>query len=332
MKAQAYVLAICLLASAGCVDEEATARLDSATEAARASIEESLFERESSGEDSVLHALVSLRLAIQQQTLAMLEQKRAAAYYYPRFSYTVNGESYAPPDDVDQIIEGLEGELKKARAEWEQARKEASSAEGVMGGLALMEAETRGLLVGQLEYQLIAYKHGFPPLVVPMDPASSSSEGAMPLTASRGSRAKPLQLPAGSSAREKEMEAMEAAISVRLVDKTYRRSDAVAGTYAGRLRLEFEYGNRSGKDIRAFTGSVVFMDLFDREFLRVSLTVDDPISAGRVLSDNRKQLKISKFKEAHQKLLATKTEDLRTRFEPQSILFADGTRLGSVSP
>jgi hypothetical protein len=202
-----------------------------------------------------------------------------------------------------------------------------------MRGLALMDAETKGLLVSQLEYQLIANRHGFPPLVAPVDGRNCSSEGLRP-TAGRGSPAKPLALHAEPSAKEQQAEAvkaMKAAIAVRLMRKTYRASKVVAGAYQGRLGFDFEYRNTSGKDIRAFTGAVVFLDVFDRELLRVNLTVDDEISVGKALRDRKKQLKVKMSKDGHRKLVSTEVENLRTRFEPESVLFADGTKLGKVS-
>ena len=44
--------------------------------------------------------------------------------------------------------------------------------------------------------------------------------------------------------------------------------------------MNFEYENKTEREIRAFTGTVVFADMFDRDIYRVALTVDKTIGPG----------------------------------------------------
>lgn len=149
----------------GCTNPEEVKKLEQEIEKVNQNISDSITENSKYGEGSALHALITLRLSIYMQTLAMLEQKKAAAWYFPRFSYLVDGKQYYPPDDLGSKISTLENELKTAQKEAELARGKASLAGGVIGLLAVMDAETKALTVSQLSYQLIAFRNGFPPYI-----------------------------------------------------------------------------------------------------------------------------------------------------------------------
>ena len=184
------------------------------------------------------------------------------------------------------------------------------------------------LLVSQLDYQLTAYQRGFPPYIAP-EPGASATTLSQPTP---GAAVKPLAVPAAPSPRDQGREALQAAVGVRLVDKTYVPSGAQAGRYEDFVVLEFEYANKAGKDIRAFTGTVVFKDIFERPFLRMNLTVDQPVIAGHSIRDKNKSLKTNQFSYEDNKLINTELENLRVGFKVESVLFADGTKMGSVAP
>ena len=196
-----------------------------------------------------------------------------------------------------------------------------------MGVLAALDVETKMLLVSQLDYQLTAYHSGFPPYIAPEPGASATALKPTP-----GAAVEPLVVPAAPSPRDQEREALQAAVGVRLVDKTYVPSDWQARRYEDFVALEFEYANKADKDIRAFTGTVVFKDIFERPFLRLNLTFDQRIAAGHSVRDKDRSLKTNQFSDEQQKLINTELENLRVGFEVESVLFADGTKMGSVAP
>ncbi len=319
----AYLLGAALLLPSGCSDQEQARKLERDIELMEEHIAAATADLANYGSGSVLHALVSLRLSVHQQTLAMLHQKKAAAWYFPQFSYTVDGSTYVPPDDVSSRVDSLAEELAVAELEWEAARAKAEGSAGLVGALAAMEVETKSLLAAQLAYQLAALRNGFPPYVAPTGQGGTPSAGG-------STERRPLPLSTEPSLKSKEAEAMQAAVGVRLLSKTYVPSDFRATRYEDSLRLEFEYSNYSEKEIRAFTGTVVFSDIFERPFHRVTLTVDDPIPARRSIRDAEKALETNQFSDEHQQLIATDLEDLTVDFEVKSILFADGTRMGTV--
>lgn len=147
----------------GCADPDATARLSANIKTIEQKIMDARSELQRYGDGSVLYAIVSLRLSMHEQTLAMLNQKWAALRWYPRFSYTVDGKMYEPPADSKQKLEALRKALERAEKQAFEARLNALRSGGLIGTIATMTAELRNLPVAQLEYQIMALDHGFPP-------------------------------------------------------------------------------------------------------------------------------------------------------------------------
>jgi len=308
-------------------------KLSTEIEKVNLQIKEAKKDIEKYGEGSALHAMVSLRLSVFKQTQAMLEQKKVSSWYFPKSSYTINGQIFSPPEKANELIPKLENEIVKARDEWKISQGKAESAGGLLRAFALMETEVKSLRVAQLEYQLSAYKNGYPPLYPKIDTSKLSSpvSTATEEIKKKVHKSSAKKIESKPTKYEIDIETMKKSVFVKLLNKTYYPSDWESGRYEDNLRLEFQYKNSSGKDIRAFTGFVTFMDIFEREFLNVNLTVDTLIPSGKSLNDSDKSLKINNFSDVHKKLVATDMENLKTKFTPVSILFKDGTKLGTTN-
>jgi hypothetical protein len=315
---------------AGCANKEDTSRLDAQIELTKKQISESESELKKYGEGAPLQALVALRLSLYKQTLAMLEQKRASYLFYFKTSYQVNGNTYRPPQDLAERLPKIEENLKNARSELDTAKKKAAEARGLIAALAFLDAETKALTVAQLEYQLIAYQNGFPPYVAPGEGKIPEAEIAKYSAKSIDTPKQP-ELTATTPTKEQlEEEMLKSSIDIRLLRKKYIPSDYRNGIYDDVVSIELEYENKTDREIRAFTGLTVFSDIFDRPFYRVSLTVDNRIPPGKVVVDKGKVIKVNKFSSEDQQLAAKEIENIKFRFEPKSILFSDGTCLGTV--
>jgi hypothetical protein len=149
------------LALFGCANSESTALLETQRKEVDAEIASAKSALLKYGEGSPLHLLITLRLSVYEQTKAMLDQKIAAVRWYPKFTYTVDGKEYVPPGDVAARIEQLEIMFRTAKADYEATARSAGG--GLLGILKTMQAEITGLQVAQLQYQLTAYRAGFPP-------------------------------------------------------------------------------------------------------------------------------------------------------------------------
>lgn len=162
------------LALFGCADSESTVLLDAQRKAVDGEIASAKTELAKYGEGSPLHLLITLRLSVHEQTKAMLDQKMLAGRWYPKFSYTVDGKEYVPPGDVAARIEQLDTMLREAKADYEANALSAGG--GLLGLLKIMQAEIRGVQIAQLQYQLAAYRAGFPPYLphIPLPDATSA--------------------------------------------------------------------------------------------------------------------------------------------------------------
>ena len=330
MRAFPVLILTIVLCLSGCAKPEDATRLNAEIEATKKQINDSEIELKKYGEGAPLYALVALRCSIYRQTLSMLEQKRASYLFYFRSSYQVNGRIYEGPQDLTERLPRLEEDLKSAQANLDAARKKAKEAGGLMAVIAVLDAETKALTVAQLDYQVSAYRNGYPPYISPHDALPLPEVAAAKSTVKTESGQQPQVQAVTPSKEQIEADMLKSALGVRFVGKRYRPDDWKAQRYEKLILLEFEYENKTEKEIRAFTGVTVFMDVFDRPFLRVNLTVDDRIPPGKKVSDKDRSIKMNEFSEEHKQLLAKEMENIKFRFEPRSILFSDGTRLGDV--
>ena len=166
MTTRKYFILLALMI-AGCADPDAARRLDADIESVNARIIQAQEERKAYGKGSVVHDLISLRIAIHQQTLAMLEQRRAAEKWHTTLTYTVDGTSYSAPGDSIARVTALQARLKNAREGRESDLQLMRGSADSVRPLYVTSVATKTVLMSQLEYQLVAYSNGFPPYYVP---------------------------------------------------------------------------------------------------------------------------------------------------------------------
>ena len=175
MTTRKYFLLMALMV-AGCADPEAGRRLDVDIESVNERIDQAQEERKAYGKGSVTHELISMRIAIHQQTLAMLEQRRAAERWRTTLTYTVDGKSYSAPADSIARVAALQARLKNAREGRESDLQLMRGSADSVRPHYVMSVATKTVLISQLEYQLAAYANGFPPYYVPLHaPASGAT-------------------------------------------------------------------------------------------------------------------------------------------------------------
>lgn len=189
MKTRKCATALALILLGGCMGPEATSQLNMEEQAVKDRISQAREERKSYGKGSVVYDLISLRLAIHEQTLAMLDQRRAAGSWRTRLSYTVNGKPWTAPGDVEAKISSVEAKLKSARAGRESDLQLVKGADEAVKPLYVMSAATKSILISQLEYQLAAHRFGFPPYYVPFHPPAEGTTPPQIITVPEGKSA-----------------------------------------------------------------------------------------------------------------------------------------------
>ena len=125
-------------------------------------------------------------------------------------------------------------------------------------------------------------------------------------------------------------ETMAAALSVELRGLRIVPMDTNAWRFSDEAHFEFWYKNTGTVGIRAFTGAVILADLFDRPMRTIRITHDEPLAPGEERTDNSLMYELNQFMDEDTWVKTTDFEDMNTSFRIDSVLFVDGTKLGSV--
>jgi len=109
-------------------------------------------------------------------------------------------------------------------------------------------------------------------------------------------------------------------ITATLKDKGYEE-----GKY-GRSEITFQitFANATGKNVRAFDGSLQFTDLLDNEILGAKLAINDPVAAGQSILWPGK-IDYNQFIARHESLRNAETANIKVKFVLKRVLFEDGT-------
>jgi hypothetical protein len=116
------------------------------------------------------------------------------------------------------------------------------------------------------------------------------------------------------------------ALTVAVSSMKFIPSNFRAGTYQESFSLSIALQNNTKKDMSGIKGTVVFADMFDDEIKRVLLSVDESIPAGQAIQWSG-SLDYNQFKSEDMKLRSTDLAKLKITWEPDTYLFADGTKM-----
>lgn len=128
------------------------------------------------------------------------------------------------------------------------------------------------------------------------------------------------------AAKEEMLLKLNNALTVQLLEKEFISGGSTSYQISEGVSLKFVFKNTSDKDLAGFKGDVRFKDMFGDLLHISSLTFEDGLKA-------REQ--ITETYEIHPILVKTTTKrfihldmsKMTYEFEPQSIVFADGTKL-----
>jgi len=98
------------------------------------------------------------------------------------------------------------------------------------------------------------------------------------------------------------------ALTVSLFDKNFAEYN-----YQEYITYKFAFENKTDKDIKAFTGKIVFNDLFDKEISDLNLTYDDGVPANSTKNWNA-QTDFNQFMDKDVTLKNKDVEDLKVQW------------------
>ena len=116
-------------------------------------------------------------------------------------------------------------------------------------------------------------------------------------------------------------------IIVSVYKKSFSPSNWQSGTFEDYILLGFVFKNESGKNIRGFTGTVLFNDIFDNEIARTTISYDQIIPAGKTVKWNG-QRQYNQYIDADKKLATTELSNIKIVWFPEKVLFTDGSKIG----
>jgi hypothetical protein len=270
----------------------------------------------------LVKALIASRIATLCQTEAMLQQRLLSFKVGVQLKYTVDGKAFSLPASAEQTLADVETEITASEMKIHQQEAEvARFSGGLAQAMAVATLETMRQTHAMLEQKRISLKYGLPQYIGFVDvngkQKAAPAQEPIPATLSRSS-----QVHAGDGLRK--------VIALSVVEKGFISSDPSANRYQDLITIKCSYSNGSEKDVRAFTGAVVFQDLFGKEIFRANITISDPLVVGQQ-STWVGTIKYNQFMDAHQRIRNTELRDLTVVWVPASILFTDGSKAGEGS-
>ena len=266
----------------------------------------------------LVKALIASRIATLCQTEAMLRQRLLSFKDGVQVKYSIDGKAFRLPASAEQTLADVEREISTNEQRIQQQEAEvARFSGGLAQAMAMAALETMRQTHAMLEQKRVSLKYGLPQYIGFVD-----VNGKQPATTAQESNPTIVS----HSNQESATDGLRKALALSVAEKGFIPSDPSANRYQDLITIKCSYSNGSEKDIRAFTGSVVFQDLFGKEIFRANITISDPIGAGQQ-STWAGTIKYNQFVEAHQRLRNTDLKDLTVVWVPASILFADGTRI-----
>lgn len=129
--------------------------------------------------------------------------------------------------------------------------------------------------------------------------------------------------------REAALKKMREAVTVTLVNKKLEVERGFSGIVTDEnLVVLFGYKNNSDKDISGVKGRIIVQDVFGDELSAFQISNDDGIKAGGVKTwRGSRSVRYSLGNNKDRKLAELENNKYKVVWEPQAIIFADGTTL-----
>jgi hypothetical protein len=119
-------------------------------------------------------------------------------------------------------------------------------------------------------------------------------------------------------------------LTVALIDKRYVPHDYQSHIYSDSIVINIAFQNKGNKDIAGVKGKTIFTDMFGDVIKMVSLSYDEGIPAGKSVTWVG-SVDYNQFQKSDVRLRDIDKAKLQFSFEPETVIFADGTKISSPS-
>ena len=117
--------------------------------------------------------------------------------------------------------------------------------------------------------------------------------------------------------------ALDSALVVTVVSKTFLPKDPQEERYEDYISLTFGYRNKGTRTITAFQGDVTFMDTFGDTIYSAHLKVDTPLRPGQARREPERVIRFNPFRTAHQRLRNTPLSKMKVVWQSTDGIFAE---------
>ena len=139
------------------------------------------------------------------------------------------------------------------------------------------------------------------------------------------------RLTAETQAKEEALHAqLRGDILLTVGSKDFMAADYQSGRLEDAINFTCAYQNNSKKNIRAFTGTIRFNDLFGKKIEDVHMTITDPVKAGDTGYWSG-STHFNQFIDENVQLKNTSLSDMKVEWMPSSIIYSDGSTVGDSS-
>jgi hypothetical protein len=119
---------------------------------------------------------------------------------------------------------------------------------------------------------------------------------------------------------------MKKATSVTVLEKSFHEADTSNYEYQSSFVVLLQYHNLSDRPIKAFKGGLEFYDQFGSRITGFAIEWQHPLGPGAITTE-RMSYDYNQFMQGDNKLRETPLRDLKTKWEPSMVIFADGSSL-----
>lgn len=128
------------------------------------------------------------------------------------------------------------------------------------------------------------------------------------------------------SSKERAKDEINDILTVVYLGKRFEKADYESGIYMDSITVRFEFENKSDRAISGFKGTAEFADMFGDKIKSVKLSYDKPIAPKQKVSWHG-SLDYNQFISADSKFRDTDNDKLTFNFVPETVIFADGSKL-----
>lgn len=129
----------------------------------------------------LLALLIKIRIETLKSTKTMLEQKKNGYKRFIPLSYSIDGKTYLPPDNKNELLNSLNNDLEDLQKDLSKAEKESSQySHGLLGVLSLTQVATIKNSISFLNQKKLLLKYDIPYYSIMPNTTESSEPGFEP--------------------------------------------------------------------------------------------------------------------------------------------------------